>query len=72
MNAWTFKGCESLASVTIPANMIHISSTAFLDCNNLKDVYYEGSEAKLSRGIPMSSVLFMLFKEKPVIHFGMK
>ncbi len=44
---WTaFCGCTSLTSITIPSSMTFIGRAAFLDCENLKTVYYTGSEAQ--------------------------
>lgn len=40
-----FEGCESLTSVTIPASVASIWHGAFI-CENLKDVYYGGSESQ--------------------------
>lgn len=39
----TFKGCRSLTNLTIPKTVRSISSNAFSDCSNLKEIYYGGS-----------------------------
>lgn len=39
-----FRGCHSLTSVTIGANVTSIEYAAFDDCTALKDVYFKGSE----------------------------
>lgn len=41
-----FASCESLTSVTIPTSVALINYAAFLDCNKLKDVYYNGSKGQ--------------------------
>ena len=39
-----FEGCTNLLSITIPSSVMSISSGAFDACDNLKDVYYTGTE----------------------------
>ena len=40
----TFKGCKQLNSVTIPKTVTYIGQSAFEDCYNLSEIYYEGTE----------------------------
>ena len=40
----TFRGCTNLSSITIPSSVTCIISGAFDACDNLKDVYYTGTE----------------------------
>lgn len=42
---YTFRDCSALTSITIPNSVINIGSAVFDGCNNLKDIYYSGSEA---------------------------
>ena len=39
-----FSGCGSLTKIEIPLSINNIHHAAFLECENLKDVYYNGSE----------------------------
>ena len=39
-----FRGCRSLTSVTLPRSMLRIKNFAFEQCDELKDVYYKGTE----------------------------
>ena len=38
-----FGGCYRLKSITIPKSVTLIAERAFYDCNQLRDVYYDGS-----------------------------
>lgn len=40
----TFQGCYQLQEVYLPKTLKYIYQDAFLDCLNLKDIYYEGSQ----------------------------
>lgn len=40
----TFSGCFSLERIALPKKITFIPRGAFRDCQNLKDIYYEGSE----------------------------
>ena len=44
INNDTFYNCTALRKITIPRSVKSIGSWAFAYCNNLKDVYYTGSE----------------------------
>lgn len=37
-------GCTRLTSLELPANCTGVSSIAFADCNNIRDIYLHGSE----------------------------
>ena len=39
-----FAGCASLKSISIPKNVLTISQDCFVDCDNLTEVYYGGTE----------------------------
>ena len=39
-----FSRCQSIKSVTIPVSVYNIESYAFHHCDNLREVYYEGTE----------------------------
>lgn len=41
---WAFSSCENLTFVRIPASVTVIDDTAFYGRNNIKHVYYEGSQ----------------------------
>ena len=41
-----FSGCALLASVTIPVSITSIGTDAFQACSNLKDIFYNGTEAQ--------------------------
>lgn len=40
----TFRGCKQLNSITIPKTVTYIGQSAFEDCYNLSEIYYEGTE----------------------------
>ena len=40
-----FSNCKNLVSVTIPKSVTKIGDSAFMKCDNLKDIYYGGSKA---------------------------
>ena len=55
LNNYCFAGCKSLSSVRISESASRISSRAFKDCANLKDINFEGTEeqwnkVKIERG----------------------
>lgn len=39
-----FEGSKNLKSIVIPSDLMSISNAAFIDCDNLTDVYFLGSE----------------------------
>lgn len=41
---YAFEGCPNLKSVEIPLSVTQMGCRAFAECDNLTDVYYEGSE----------------------------
>lgn len=41
---YSFSICRELTDITIPKNITLIEENAFLYCDNIKDIYYEGSE----------------------------
>lgn len=41
---WSFNGCNTLKSVTIPDTVTRINNFAFSHCNSLKNIYYTGTE----------------------------
>ena len=41
-----FSGCKALTSVSLPKNVKTIGNAAFRYCDNIKDVYYAGSETE--------------------------
>ena len=41
-----FEGCVGLSSIIIPKSVTSIGRFAFFGCDNLKTVYYSGSEAE--------------------------
>lgn len=41
-----FEGCSGLTSITIPMVKEILAGDIFKDCNELKDIYYKGSEAQ--------------------------
>lgn len=43
LGAETFNGCTSLKTVYLPKKLEKINNLAFKNCENLKDVYYEGA-----------------------------
>lgn len=45
-----FWGCTSLTEFTMPATMKLIESEAFLECNNLKTIFFEGITPPVVRG----------------------
>lgn len=55
----TFEHCSGLLSATIPESITSIDSYAFYGCNNLKNIYYSGSEEDwanlISKGHQLSS-----------------
>lgn len=42
----TFHGCRSIKSVVIPTSVTVISSSAFMDCSEIRDVWYTGSKSE--------------------------
>ena len=46
IKAFAFYGCEAMTSITIPKNIKKIETSAFSDCVNLTDVYYDGTKAE--------------------------
>ena len=44
-----FKNCTSLKSITLPASLRQVYSSAFENCNSLTKVYYGGTEAQWER-----------------------
>ncbi|MEE3429163.1 MAG: leucine-rich repeat protein [Ruminococcus sp.] len=42
--AWSFKNCKSLKKVYLHHNLKHITKNCFIDCDNLTDVFYYGTE----------------------------
>ena len=44
ISEFLFEGCTALTRVDIPVGVTRIWQKAFKDCNNLKDIYYGGSE----------------------------
>ncbi len=41
-----FNLCTELTTVTLPSSLTLLSSSAFFRCNNIKDVYFRGTEAQ--------------------------
>ena len=41
---YSFEGCTNLEAITIPSRLDHIATSCFLNCYNLKDIYYTGTE----------------------------
>jgi len=48
IESFAFHNCETLTSVTIPANVNHIGLFAFSDCTNLTDVTFQGDFSSVS------------------------
>lgn len=48
IDASAFSGCTALTSVSLPKNVKTIGNAAFRYCDNIKDVYYAGSETEWS------------------------
>lgn len=46
----SFQGCESLKEITIAPLVKNIAPYAFANCTNLKTVYFEGGETKITFG----------------------
>lgn len=42
----TFANCSALTSIKIPSSVTSIANRAFVNSNNLKDVYYSGTEVQ--------------------------
>lgn len=40
----TFISLDKLTSITIPVSVTYINNTSFIGCDNLKDVYYQGTK----------------------------
>lgn len=51
LEEYTFKGCSSLETITIPGNYLTIDYEAFADCTNLKFVTYKKSKYSYARQI---------------------
>ena len=49
---YAFYYCKNLKSITIPKNIKKIESAAFRGCNNLTDVYYDGTKAEFDAIAP--------------------
>ena len=45
---YTFYGCTSLTSITIPSSVTNIGSSAFYGCSLLESVYYTGTAEEWS------------------------
>ena len=46
IGSYAFSSCHSLTNITIPSSIKIIESLAFLDCDTLQNVYYEGTIEK--------------------------
>ena len=53
-----FKGCDGLTELVIPNGVAEIEGSAFLDCRNLKSVYFSGEESE----VKLSSIGVAAFK----------
>ena len=47
--AYCFKDCDYLTTITIPNSLKDIYNSAFSGCSNLKNVYYNGTEAQWNK-----------------------
>ena len=43
---YAFSGCTKLAAISIPKTVTEIGSAAFLSCDNLRNIYYAGTQAE--------------------------
>ena len=51
-----FSGCICLESVTIPTTVLEIGDAAFLNCENLRTVYFEGNPTHLGAELFLKQV----------------
>ena len=49
LNQYTFTNCSGLTSITIPNSVKKFEDTAFVNCENLSDIYFCGSEDEWRR-----------------------
>ena len=71
---WAFEGCNALASVVIPKSVTKIGYEAFIPCNNLKYIYFTGSESDWkeivdSTGTPIVDSAFFPFPSEAEVIF---
>lgn len=72
---WAFWELDDLTSITIPASLKLFDASAIIRCDNIKDVYYQGTEKQWERinyASPKSTVKFPLPEEivNANIHFN--
>ena len=65
-----FMGCSSLRKVILPKELIKIEKHAFSQCDNLEEVYFEGSFETLKKITDVDA--FYSFKRKRKINFVCK
>ena len=51
-----FSGCADLKSISLGKSVTRIENSAFLQCNNLKDVFYYGTESTRYSALPDSAI----------------
>ncbi len=47
VGAYSFDGCSYITSITIPSTVLEIDIGAFSDCDNIRDIYFNGTEEDL-------------------------
>lgn len=72
LGIYAFKGISELTAIYIPQSIEQISESSFVDCSNIKDIYYAGTEEEweaiqyeISSALPRDGLL-----KKASIHFN--
>jgi len=65
---WTFANCDSLTTVIIPDSVTRIGGYAFIGSNNIKDIYFAGTEEQWKSCLPANDSIDLV--STATIHYN--